>query len=162
MKTSESEDEVKFHFSMFMLFGNSLISSLNSIRKINKLNLKFDIVDNKNSSPNSKNNEAIFSFKDKILMGTYHCLYKYLPEYSIQLTDYISKIVGKSCKSLALVLVLFLHKTPIIGSLLDGLINESHDSKYSNLKKSDFIKAILNCLSIILFAWKGYAWEGKK
>ncbi len=155
-----------FNFSMFLLFGSAFISTINSYRKLSSL--KNQLQANSNSEKNDKailntnnslNNIEVFTIRDKLIICTYHCLYKYLPEYSIQITDYISKIIGKSCKSLSLVIIMFLHKVPLTKKYLDELINESGSTKIPKLKLSDFIKAALNCISIVLFAWQGYSWK---
>lgn len=167
MNVRTEEDSFQtFNYSMFLLFGSAFISTINSYRKLYSLKKKFSEKENSLEKDNTskiscQTNIEVFSLKDKVIICMYHCLYKYLPEYSIQITDYISKIIGKSCKSLSLVIIMFLHRTPVIGHYLDELINESGSTKIGKLKFSDFVKATLNCISILLFAWQGYSWKCK-
>ena len=103
--------------------------------------------------------KEIFSFQDKIIMCNYHFLYKFLPEFSVQITDFISKLIGKSCKSLAIVILILIHKIPFFGRIIDDLINNSKGSKVTSISIKDIVFAILNCVTIILFSWKGYEWK---
>lgn len=93
-------------------------------------------------------------------MSIYHFLYKYLPEYSISITDFMSKLIGKSCKSLCLILVILLNKLPVFNKFFSLLINEENYSHSSDLNFKDIIKGVLNTVSIILFSWKGYQFQG--
>lgn len=131
-----------FKFSYIILLLSGVISVVKSYSKI------------KNDPKN------YFGFKDKMLMSIYHFLYKYLPEYSISITDFMSKLIGKSCKSLCLILVILLNKLPVFNKFFSLLINEENYSHSSDLNFKDIIKGVLNTVSIILFSWKGYQFQG--
>jgi len=42
-----------------------------------------------------------FKISDKILLGSYYMLIRLAGDYSLQYLDYITKIIGKSCKSVS-------------------------------------------------------------
>lgn len=96
----------------------------------------------------------IIKMKDRILLSFYYFIYKLGPEYSIQYTDYTASIIGKSCSTLAIILLIKLHKLPLIGSLLVLLINENEANSSAKLKysSSDVIKGLLSAIAVVMFS----------
>lgn len=139
----DENDVILFKFSYLILLLSGTISVFKSYSKI------------KNDPKN------YFGVKDKILMSLYHFLYKYLPEYSISITDFMSKLIGKSCKKLCLIVIILLNKLPLFNKFFSFMINEEDNFHSTELNWEDIVKALLNTVSIILFSWNGYKFHGK-
>jgi hypothetical protein len=79
-------EKVKFHHPSLAIMANSIIASF--IANIVLMTMK-----TQKDSP--------FKKGDKLMLGSYFVLSKLTAENSINYLDFISKIIGKSCKSVA-------------------------------------------------------------
>jgi hypothetical protein len=79
-------EKVKFHHPSIAIMANSIIATF--IAQIVLMTMK-------------KQKESPFKKGDKFMLGSYFVLSKLTAENSINYLDFISKIIGKSCKSVA-------------------------------------------------------------
>lgn len=100
------------------------------------------------------NGNFIIKFKDRVLLSLYYFIFKFGPEYSLQYTDYTAKIIGKSCNTLSIILLISLRKLPLVGRVLNLMINENDANASTKLKfdANDVLKGLLTACAVILFS----------
>jgi len=110
-------------------------------------------------SPKNLKNISPISNKDKAILGVYSLICKLTNEGSLSYLDFITRIIGKSCKSASSIYYLkivigiyFLYKIPFLGSLLKKMINIKQETEVHHSGNGDIIKVIITTVSIILFS----------
>jgi hypothetical protein len=102
-----------------------------------------------------------FEKNDKLLLGSYYMFSRLSSENSLNYLDFISKIIGKSCKSvsskkyylkLLVILIYFLYNVPFVGEyVLKKLVNQKSTTQVHTHGYNDLVKVVITTLSIILF-----------
>jgi hypothetical protein len=134
---SDPSKKIKFSHPVIAIFTNSVISFI-----IASIALK----------STKKPDATPFEKNDKLLLGTYYMLSRTTSENSLNYLDFISKIIGKSCKSVSIILIYFLYNVPFIGEyVLKKLVNQKTDTAIHTHGYNDLVKVVITTLSIILF-----------
>lgn len=132
----KNNKKFRFELPMLALFLNGLISYLIASFVLSGKTYK----------------KPLLEGKDKYLLGLYNLISRVCAEKSLRYVDFIMKIIGKSCKSGAIILVYYLYSLPFVGDIFRKLINEKKEEKKENQSlRDDVIKVCITTASIILF-----------